>query len=83
MILTMGGVIKSARQNSAALSSGEAEYCAVVQACAEALGAQAVPRDFGWRVDVKLHSDRSAAKALASRVGRGKVRLLKVKHTRG
>ena len=43
MILMSGGLIRSwsNRQGSVALSSGEAEYYAVVKACAEALGAQA------------------------------------------
>ena len=49
MILMSGGLIRSwsNRQGSVALSSGQAEYYAVVKASAEALGAQALARDLG------------------------------------
>ena len=64
MILMSGGLIRSwsNRQGSVALSSDEAEYYVVVKACAEALGAQALVRDLGWDLMVKLHADGSARK---------------------
>ena len=76
-----GGLIRSwsNRQGSVALSSGEAEYYAVVKACAEALGAQALARDLGWDLKVKLGVDGSAAKATASKVSLGRVRHLEVR----
>ena len=49
-VITMGGAaVKtwSRRQATIALSSGEAEYCAVVKATAEALGIQALAQDLG------------------------------------
>ncbi len=81
VILMSGGLIRSwsNRQGSVALSSGEAEYYAVVKACAEALGAQALARDLGWDLKVKLGVDGSAAKATASKVSLGRVRHLEVR----
>ena len=57
-----------------ALSSGEAEYYAMVRAAAEALGLQAIMRDLGWEAGILLWVDSSAAKSMASRIGLGKVR---------
>ena len=76
-----GGVVKSwgNRQATPALSSGEAEYYAVVKAAAEALGMEALAKDLGWEVKVQLMVDSSAEKAIASRSGLGKVRHLEVR----
>ena len=77
-----GGLVKSwsNRQATPALSSGEAEYYAVVKAAAEALGMEALAKDLGWEVKVRLMVDSTAAKAIASRSGLGKVRHLEVRH---
>ena len=77
-----GGVVKnwSNRQATPALSSGEAEYYAVVKAGAEALGVEALAKDLGWQVKVQLMVDSTAAKAIASGSGLGKVRHLEVRH---
>ena len=76
-----GGPVKSwsNRQSSPALSSGEAEFYAAVKAAAEALGLQSLAADLGWAADVVLHVDSTAAKAIASRAGLGRVRHLEVR----
>ena len=77
-----GGPVKSwsNRQASPALSSGEAEYYAVVKAAAEALGLQALAADLGWQVKVQTRVDGSAAQAMASRLGLGRVRHMEVRY---
>ena len=61
-----------------ALSSGEAELCAVTRAAAEGLGLQAILEDFGHTVKVHLHSDATAAIGICRRLGLGRVRHLAV-----
>ena len=61
-----------------ALSSGEAELCAVTKAAAEGLGLQTILSDFGHRVNVELHSDATAAIGICKRLGLGRVRHLAV-----
>jgi hypothetical protein len=76
-----GGTLKSwsNRQGSVALSSGEAEYYAIVKLVAELMGIKALASDLGWEVTLRAFVDSSAAKAIASRVGLGKVRHLEVR----
>jgi hypothetical protein len=62
------------------LSSGEAEYYALIKAAAEGLGIQSIARDLGFEMTVRLWVDSSAAKAIVSRIGLGKVRHLEVKY---
>ena len=69
----------SRRQATIALSSGEAEYCAVVKATAEALGVQALARDLGEELDVYVFTDSSAARGVANRLGLGKLRHVDVR----
>ncbi len=82
LALLGGGVVKSwsNRQATPALFSGEAEYYAVVQGAAEALGVEALAMDLGWQAKVQLMVDSTAAKAIAFRSGLGKVRHLDVRH---
>ena len=61
------------------MSSAEAEYYAMVKASAEALGIQALAADLGWAVRIRLCVDSSAAKAMASRSGVGRVRHMEVR----
>ncbi len=77
-----GGLLKSwsKRQRSVAMSSGEAGYYAVVKAAADAIGVQALAAHLGWEVKVDLFVDSSAAKAIASRLGLGKIRHLEVRY---
>jgi len=77
-----GGILKSwsSTQATVALSSGEAEYYAVVKAAAEGLGVMALMADLGIEGRVRLWVDSSAAKSISSRVGLGKLRHLEVKY---
>ena len=60
-----GGTLKTwaSTQSTPALSSGEAEYYALVKAAAEALEVQALAQDLGWTFGVRIWVDSSAAKA--------------------
>ena len=82
VVCVAGGAVRgwSKLQKVVALSSGEAEYYAMVSGCAEALGVQAVARDLGWMLPIYLMVDSSAAKSMASRKGLGKVRHMEVRH---
>ena len=64
----------SATQVSLALSSGEAEYYGVVRASGVGLGQQALFRDSGLRLKLRVWTDSSAAIGTASRQGLGKLR---------
>ena len=77
-----GGLIKSwsSTQATVATSSGEAEYYALTRAAAEGLGVQALMLDMGWSVGLRVWVDSTAAKAIGSRVGLGKVRHMEVKY---
>ena len=63
-----------------ALSSGEAEYYALVKAASVALGMLALMADLGMRFQekIEIRSDASAAIGIAHRVGVGKVRHIEV-----
>ena len=76
-----GGMMKSwsGTQASTAMSSGEAEYYAMVKGASEALGIQALAADLGWSWKVRMWVDSSAAKSIASRTGLGKVRHIEVR----
>ena len=68
----------STTQSVIALSSGEAEYYGMVKGASVGLGIQSVLRDFEINVKLTLKSDASAAIAIASRRGLGKVRHIEV-----
>ena len=70
----------SSTQGTIALSSGEAEYYALVKAAAEGLGIQALAQDLGYDVKVRLWVDSEVAKSIVSRLGLGKVRHMEVKY---
>ena len=69
----------SRTQKARALSSGEAEYYAMVTGCAEGLGLQSLAEDLGWKTEVQIWTDSSAAKAIANRRGLGKLRHVELK----
>ena len=69
---------RGVQQSVIALSSGEAEYYGMVKGASVGLGMQSVLRDFEINVKLTLKSDASAAIAIASRRGLGKVRLIEV-----
>jgi len=68
----------SKTQTVVALSSGEAECYGMVKGASEALGLQAMLKDFNADCNVNLKSDASAAVAIANRRGFGKVRHIEV-----
>ena len=68
----------SSTQAVVALSSGEAEYYALVKGTAQALGIQSMLRDMGVKVGIKLATDSTAAMGIAARTGLGKIRHMDV-----
>ena len=86
---TSGGCIRlgnhvlrcwSSTQAVIALSSGEAEYYAMLKGASLGLGVRSMAGDIGIPLGVKLVTDSSAAKGIAKRRGLGKVRHLDVCH---
>ena len=84
---TSGGVARmgthvikcwSKTQATVALSSAESELTGICQAAGEALGLQAICRDLGLEVKVRVHSDAAAAIGICRRRGLGRVRHLAV-----
>ena len=82
---TSGGVVRlgghcikmwSSTQKSIALSSGEAEYYALVKGGSIGIGVSSMLSDFGIAVDSRMHisTDSSAAKGICNRRGLGKIR---------
>ena len=66
----------SLTQPSVTLSSGEAEFYALVSTSSEALGMVAMSEDFGDKIDAFLYADASAAIGVAGREGLGRIRHL-------
>lgn len=77
-----GAAVKhwSRTQKTRAMSSGEAEYYALVTGCAEALGMKSVAEDMGFDVEVTMWTDSTAGKSVASRRGLGKMRHVELKY---
>ena len=77
-----GGLVKSwaSTQGSTALSSGEAEYYALVKGSCEGLGLKQLLADMGVKMDVRVWVDSSSAKAISERCGLGKVRHMDVRY---
>ena len=68
--------VKTAAKGQAviALSTGEAEYYALISTAATALGEQAMMADWGVKLSVNIAMDASAGISIASRRGLGKVK---------
>ena len=66
----------SSTQASLALSSGEAEYYGVVRAAGIGLGQQALFRDAGLEILIRIWTDSSVAMGASVRQGLGKLRHL-------
>ena len=62
----------SSTQPSEALSSGEAEFAGVIRSSGQGLGYQALLRDFGVTVGLRVWTDSIAAIGICSRLGLGK-----------
>ena len=81
-MLTVDGVrVKhwSRTQKARALNSGEAEYYAMVTACAVGSGMQSLAEELGWKAEVWLWTDSSAGKAYGNSRGLGKLRHVELK----
>ena len=63
-------------QSNIAISSGDAEFYALVATASEAVGIVAMTDDFGDKADAYLYADASAAIAVANREGLGRIRHL-------
>lgn len=68
----------SSTQTVIALSSGEAELYALNKAAAQALGIQSLLNDLGINLEIRLHTDATTGRAIATRRGLGKVRHIAV-----
>ena len=68
----------SSTQGNIALSSGEAEYYGLVKGASMALGIRSMHREMGIPLRIRVNTDASAAKGIASRRGLGKVRHVEV-----
>ena len=66
----------SSTQVSTALSSGEAEFNGVVRGSGQGLGYQALLRDLGVSIPLRVWTDSSAAMGICARQGLGKLRHL-------
>ena len=75
-----GHVIKTwcTTQSITALSSGEAEYYGLVRGAAHGIGIKNLLMDFGVERRLKLKTDATVAKSIASRRGAGKIRHIEV-----
>ena len=75
-------LLKSWSTNQAviALSSGEAEYYALVKAGSVSLGIEALAAEMGikFKGPIEINSDASAAIGISNRIGSGKVRHIEV-----
>ena len=65
-------------QSVVALSSAEAELTGLCQAAGEGLGLQSLCRDLGLHLDLRVHTDSTAAIGICRRRGLGRVRHLAV-----
>ena len=66
----------SKTQPTIALSSGEAELIGIGQGMAQALGLKSLAEDMNWPLELKVHTDATAAIGIAKRRGLGKIRHL-------
>ena len=85
---TSGGVVTLGRhcvktysltQETIALSSGESEFYGIVKAATQGLGVRGLLLDMGLEMELRVNTDSSAAKSIASRRGCGKVRHLETR----
>ena len=70
----------SSTRGSVAMSVGEAEYYALVKGAAEGLGIQALARDLGIELTLRIWVHSTTADAIAFCIGLGGVRHMEVKY---
>ena len=68
------------KQQVIALSSAESELYAAVKTAVETMGVQAIGDDIGYKLDVHLYLDSSAALSLISKEGLGKAKYIELQH---
>ena len=68
----------SSTQTGIALSSGEAEYYGLVNGASGAIGVRSMHSEMGIKLRVRVSTDASAAKGIASRRGLGKIRHIEI-----
>ena len=68
----------SSTQSVIALSTGEAELYALNKTAAQSLGLQSLLADMGIDLSVRVHTDATTGRAIATRRGLGKVRHIAV-----
>ena len=68
----------STKQSVIALSTGEAELYAINKSAANGLGAWSLLSDMGLTLDIRVYTDATTGKSIASRRGLGKVRHISV-----
>ena len=64
----------AAHQTVLALSSGEADFYAIVKGSSVAMGLQSVLADLGVNVKIRVFTDATTGRSLCQRKGLGKVR---------
>lgn len=86
---TQGGIVMlgnhciktySSTQSIIAISSAEAEFYGIVKAASVGLGIQSSLKDLGSHLSLQMYTDASAAQAMASRRGLGKVKHMDVQY---
>ena len=70
----------SSTQTVIALSSGESEFYSIVKGSSQSLGLQALMKDLNVTGNIKVLTDASTGKTIASRRGLGRVRHIGVSH---
>ena len=75
-----GSILKSwsKDQTTVALSSGEAEYYALARGMQEGIGLVSLAKDMGLTLRLIVKVDSSAARAVANRIGLGRIRHMEV-----
>lgn len=68
----------SSTQSVLALSSGEAEFYALVKRGSVALGIRNMLIDLGIKIKIRINTDASAAKGITARRGAGKIRHIEI-----
>ncbi len=70
----------SITQSVVSISSGEAEYYAMVKGGSSGLGIQAMMDELGIKMNIRINTDAKAAIGIAMRRGVGKVKHIAVSH---
>lgn len=87
---TSGGVLRidthviktwSSTQQTVSLSSAESELYAMTKTAAQAIGLSQILNDFGESMEIRVHSDSSAALAIGHRERPGRTRHIQVQYS--